>query len=331
MKERDVIIKADNGVGHITLNRPQALHALTYAMCRDMTDALLAWEVDPAINEIIINHSGARGFCAGGDIRQLYEGLLAGGQGVLEFFRTEYRLNHLLFTLRKPVTCIMDGVVMGGGAGIALPCRQRVATESTQFAMPETGIGLFPDVGGGWFLSRLPGRMGEWMALTGARLNGADCLALGLATSLVPPTSKQSLHINLLRGTIDRLFSAGRIEDIIDALKSDTSDFAAEQLRIIMKRSPTSCKVALRQLCESRKLSQFADNMKMEFRLVARMLARSDIREGIRAFIIDKDNNPRWSPQHFEDITAEDIDEIFAPLMETEEWTPLQRPPLHKE
>jgi enoyl-CoA hydratase len=325
MTERDVIIKAENGVGHIMLNRPNALNALSLVMCRDMIDALLAWEVDPAINEIIINHSGARGFCAGGDIRQLYEGLLAGGQGVLEFFRTEYRLNHLLFTLRKPVTCIMDGVVMGGGAGIALPCRQRVATESTQFAMPETGIGLFPDVGGGWFLSRLPGRMGEWLALTGARLNGADCLALGLATSLVRSACNLLPRINNLRVPIDYLFAADRIEDIIAELKSDRTDFAKEQLLVIMKRSPTSCKVALRQLRESRKLSQFADNMKMEFRLVARLLARSDIREGIRAFIIDKDNNPRWSPQHFEDATNEDIDEIFAPLTEIEEWTPLQR------
>ncbi len=325
MTERDVIFKADHGVGHITLNRPHALHALTFAMCCDMTDALLTWELDPAIDEIIINHSDARGFCAGGDIRQLYEGLLVGGEGVLEFFRTEYRLNHLLFTLRKPTTCIMDGVVMGGGAGIALPCRQRVATESTQFAMPETGIGLFPDVGGGWFLSRLPGRIGEWLALTGARLNGADCLALGLATSLVHTAGNLPPRINDLRRPIDHFFAADRIEDIIEALKSDRSDFATEQLRVIMKRSPTSCKVALRQLRESRKLAQFVDNMKMEFRLVARMLARTDIREGIRAFIIDKDNTPYWVPPHFEDVSDEDIDKIFAPLAEDEEWTPLKR------
>jgi enoyl-CoA hydratase len=325
MKERDVIIKTENGVGHITLNRPHALHALTFTMCRDMTDALLAWEVDPSITEILIDHNGGRGFCAGGDIRQLYEGLLAGGKGVSEFFRTEYRLNHLLFTLRKPATCIMDGVVMGGGAGIAMPCRHRVATEATQFAMPETGLGLFPDVGGGWYLSRLPGRIGEWLALTGARLNGADCFALGLATSSAPDARLHPPKIDALRSAIDRLFSADRIEDTITALKSDRSDFAAGQLTAIMKRSPTSCKVALRQLRESRKLAQFADNMRMEFRLVARMLARPDIREGIRAFIIDKDNTPRWSPQQFEDVIDDDISEMFAPLTEVEEWTPLRR------
>jgi enoyl-CoA hydratase len=325
MTEREVIIKVDHGTGYITLNRPNALHALTYAMCCEMTEALLAWEGDSSITSAIIDHSGGRGFCAGGDVRQLYEGLLSGGQDVLEFFRTEYRLNHLLFTLRKPVTCIMDGIVMGGGAGIAMPCRHRVATEATQFAMPETGIGLFPDVGGGWYLSRLPGRIGEWLALTGAKLNGADCLALNLATSLAPGALLHTSRIVALRGSIDHLFSADRIEDIFAALKSDTSDFASGQLATIMKRSPTSCKVALRQLHESRKLAQFADNMKMEFRLVTRMLARPDIREGIRAFIIDKDNAPLWSPQQFEDVADEDIGEMFAPLTEVEEWTPLQR------
>jgi enoyl-CoA hydratase len=321
----DVIIRNEGRVGHITLNRPKALHALTPGMCRDIINALQAWEDEPAITEVTIDHSGGRGFCAGGDIRLLYEGLKMGGSEALDFFRTEYRLNHLLFTFRKPVTCIMDGIVMGGGAGIAMPCRHRVATEATQFAMPETGIGLFPDVGGGWFLSRLPGRIGEWLALTGARLNGTDCLELGLATNYSPEAPLHPPRINALQGAIDRLFAADRIEDIIAALKSNASGFAAEQLAAIMKRSPTSCKVALHQLRESRKLATFADNMKMEFRLVARLLERPDIREGIRAFIIDKDNTPRWSPQHFEDVSDEDIDAVFAPLPVSEEWTPLQR------
>jgi enoyl-CoA hydratase len=321
----DVIIRNEGSVGRVTLNRPKALHALTPDMCRDIIEALRAWEDDPTTTEVIIDHSGERGFCAGGDIRLLYEGLKMGGSEALDFFRTEYRLNHLLFTFRKPVTCIMDGIVMGGGAGIAMPCRHRIATQATQFAMPETGIGLFPDVGGGWFLSRLPGRIGEWLALTGARLNGADCLALGLATNFLPQAPSHLPRINALRSAIDQLFAADRIEDIIAALKSDTSDFAAEQLAAIMKRSPTSCKVALRQLRESRKLAEFANNMKMEFRIVTRLLERPDIREGIRAFIIDKDNTPRWSPKHFEDVSNEDIDAIFAPLPEAEEWTPLQR------
>jgi enoyl-CoA hydratase len=156
-------------------------------------------------------------------------------------------------------------------------------------------------------------------------LNGADCLALGLATSFAPVARLHPSGIDALRRAIDRLFSADRIEDIIVALKSDTSDFAARELATIMKRSPTSCKVALRQLRESRKLETFAENMKMEFRLVTRMLERPDIREGIRAFIIDKDNTPDWSPQQFGDVSDQDIDKIFAPLTGAEEWTPLQR------
>ncbi len=186
MKTQQVIIGSDDGCGHVTLNRPKAINALNFEMCRTIIAALQSWEFDPEIAAIIIDHSDGRGFCAGGDLRALYENIRDGSSEVLDFFRTEYRLDHLLFTLAKPSVCFMDGIVMGGGAGIAMPCRYRVATEATIFAMPETGIGLYPDVGAGWFLSRLPDRIGQWLALTGARLDGADCLRLGLATHYLP-------------------------------------------------------------------------------------------------------------------------------------------------
>ncbi|MBC8037123.1 MAG: enoyl-CoA hydratase/isomerase family protein [Rhizobiales bacterium] len=341
----DVIIGRTGACGVITLNRPKALHALTLDMCREIIAALQAWERDSAVAAVIIDHSGERGFCAGGDIRLLYESLRRGGD-VRGFFHTEYRMNHLLFAYGKPAVCFMNGVVMGGGAGIAMPCRYRVATEETKFAMPETGIGLFPDVGGGWFLSRLPGRMGEWLALTGARLNGADCLAVGLASHYVPRGRLAEVKTRIceepeaietiLRGAsvtpppvrrddIDRLFSASRIKDIIAALKADSSAWAAEQLAEMEKKSPRSCKVALRQLGEGRRLKNFSDNMRMEYRIVSRLLGKGDFAEGVRAFVIDKDNRPRWDPPRFEDINDEEIDAIFAPLPDDQEWTPLGR------
>ena len=180
-----VIVRAEIGIGRLTLNRPAALHALNTAMCELMIEALLAWRGEAAVEAVLIDHSGERGFCAGGDIRMLAESGAGDGAAARRFFFTEYQLNALLFDYPKPVITIMDGVTMGGGVGLSMPSRYRVATERTNFAMPETGIGLFPDVGGGWHLPRLPGETGMWLALTGARLHGADCLALGIATHFV--------------------------------------------------------------------------------------------------------------------------------------------------
>ncbi len=340
----DIIIGRTGACGHITLNRPKALHALTLEMCREIIEALLQWETDTAIDTVMIDHSAGRGLCAGGDIRLLYESLRRGDGDALDFFHTEYRMNHLLFTYRKPTVCFMDGIVMGGGAGIAMPCRYRIATDQTKFAMPETGIGLIPDVGGGWFLSRLPGRMGEWLALTGVRLDAGDCCSVGLATHYLPrdrlATAKErpgNMEITLReaavppppgvahRGDIDRLFADTRIEGIIAALKADKSPWAAMQLTEIEKKSPRSCKVALRQLAEGRKLTKFSDNMRMEYRIVSRLLDKPDFMEGVRAFIIDKDNRPSWTPPRSEDVRDEEIEVLFAPLPENRDWTPLKR------
>jgi enoyl-CoA hydratase len=350
MKTQDVIINSGEGCGRISLNRPKAINALSFDMCRTIIAGLQSWEFDPEIGAIIVDHNDGRGFCAGGDLRALYEDLRDGGGEVMDFFHAEYRLDHLLFTLAKPSVCFMDGIVMGGGAGIAMPCRYRVATESTVFAMPETGIGFFPDVGAGWFLSRLPDRIGQWLALTGAKLDGADCLGLGLATHYLPrdelanvkarikktPDELEAIlsdasvspplaRIDELHTDIDRLFAIDRIEDIFTLLNADPSPWAKEQLAEIRERSPRSCKVALRALAECRALTQFSEIMRLEYRVASRLARKPDFSEGVRAFIIDKDNHPKWTPSQFEDVGDEEIDSIFAPLPEDEEWTPLKR------
>jgi enoyl-CoA hydratase len=345
----DVIVSIEGRVGRLSLNRPAALHALTLDMCHAMSAALTNWTSDDAVDCIIIDHAEGRGFCAGGDIAFLRNSAINdGGVSGRKFFRDEYRLNHQLFTYPKPVIAFMDGITMGGGVGIALPARYRVATENTRLAMPETGIGLFPDVGGGWYLSRLPGQTGKFLALTGARLDGAECLALGIATHYLPAdrlaeakaalaAGTDDIHATLKsfatgaplarisenRGRIDHLFAGETLEVILTALEADNSDWAAKELATLRTKSPQTCKVALRQLATSRQLSDFADNMRMEYRIAARVLVRPDFAEGVRAVIVDKTNDPKWNPATPEGVTDDLLDAIFAPLPADQEWTPL--------
>jgi enoyl-CoA hydratase len=341
----DVLTAVENGIGRITLNRPGALHALTTDMCVAMTQALLAWRDDASVKAVLIDHSGERGFCAGGDIRMLADSGASDGVKAREFFFIEYRLNALLMAYPKPTVAVMDGVVMGGGVGLALPCQTRVVTERTTFAMPETGIGLFPDVGGGWHLPRLPGRTGLWLALTGARIKGADCLALGLGTHFVQSAAVPELKAAVLaegpqavarfasdpgpaplaphREALDRLFGADSVEAIVAALEGDGSDWAKAQLATLASKSPQTLKVALRQLKLGAAAASFDENMKIEYRIGARVVARHDFLEGVRAVIIDKDNAPKWSPDTLGGVTEALLDEIFAPLAPADEWTPL--------
>ena len=238
---------------------------------------------------------------------------------------------------------------MGGGVGISQPARFRIATERTTFAMPETGIGLFPDVGGGWYLSRLPGRMGEYLALTGARLDGAECMALGLATHYIPSDEIDALKAQLVtypeeaqaliekashippaagieahRADIDRLFASNRYEDILAALDADGSEWAGKQRAILAAKSPQACKVSLRLITQGRDHSDFASEMVVEYRVASHVVQRSDFIEGVRALIVDKDNQPRWDPARPEDVTDHMMDRIFAPLDPEPEWTPGQ-------
>jgi enoyl-CoA hydratase len=334
----EVLFAIEGRVGRIRLNRPKPIHALNHAMCDAMADRLLAWEGDTAIDAVLIDHGEGRGFCAGGDVRAAAESGARDGKAARAFFYREYQLNHLLFTYRKPVVACMDGITMGGGVGISLPARYRVATERTVFAMPETTIGLFPDVGGGWYLSRLPGRIGQYLALTGARFDGADCRALGLATHYLPSDQLESVKAQIAadpkaivpgeariathRPAIDRLFRSDRYEDILAALDADGGDWAVRERAGLAAKSPQSCKVALRLLREGLARADFAEEMRVEYRLAARICRSADFIEGVRALLVDKDNHPLWNPAAPEAVTDEIVEAIFAPLPADEEWAP---------
>jgi enoyl-CoA hydratase len=343
----DVLISVEQGVGRIRLNRPKAIHALTTQMCEAMSAALLQWLHDPAVELVIIDHAEGRGFCAGGDVVMLARSGNEDASDARHFFFAEYRLNHLLFTYPKPTIAIMDGITMGGGVGISQPCEFRIATENTRLAMPETGIGLFPDVGGGWYLSRLNGRVGQFMALTGARLDGAECHYLNLATHYVEQAGLEELVERVIKAPerakgalgaasnyvpdakieanlpqITRLFASDRLEDVLAALEAEDSDWAQSELATLRTKSPLSCKVSLRLLADGAHRASFADEMTAEYALAGRVVRTHDFREGVRALLIDKTGDPQWDPATPEEVTDEMLDVLFAPLPESEAWTP---------
>mgnify|MGYP000424457169 CR=1 FL=1 len=343
----DLITTVEGPIGRIRLNRPKALHALNLAMCEGVLEALEAWRGDASVEAILVDHAEGRGFCAGGDIRMLAASGAGDGVEARAFFHAEYRMNHRLFAYAKPIVAFMDGITMGGGVGLALPCTYRVATESTKFAMPETGIGLFPDVGGGWYLSRLPGRIGQYLALTGHRLDGAECVALGLATHYLPgetldtakariaetpqdiagvldalSTAAPEAQILARKDDIDRLLASDVLEEIYAALDADGGEWAAKTLATLRTKSPQTMKVSLRLLHEGAAMASFADEMRQEYAVGAHVVQRHDFIEGVRAVIVDKDNAPRWDPATPEAVTDHVIDQIFAPLPDDEAWTP---------
>lgn len=353
----EILTSVSAGLARITLNKPETLHALNGHMVANMIQALLLWREDASVTAVLIDHApGTRGFCAGGDIRMLAESGKGDGVEARRFFYTEYQLNHLLFTYPKPVIALIDGVTMGGGVGISMPAKFRIATENTTYAMPETGIGLFPDVGGGWYLPRKPGQIGMWLALTGARIKAADCLIAGVATHYMPteilgaaraqiagaaqthePERALSSGLEALSESagkpkeltpenierINRVFAGDSVEAIIAALEGDGSDWAQAQLKTLATKSPQTLKVAFRQLREGARMQSFAENMVQEFRIAARVVQRHDFIEGVRALIVDKDNKPFWDPPTLAGVTDAMLDEIFAPLPAQEEWKPL--------
>lgn len=337
MSEPTVIARKQGRAGRITLNRPKALHSLNSEMVKRMTDALVKWEVDDSVELIVVDHAeGTRGFCAGGDVRMLAESGAKDGKEAREFFAAEYRLNTLIKEYPKPYVAIIDGVTMGGGVGISVHGDYRIATPNTLFAMPESGIGLFPDVGGGWFLPRLPGELGMWLALTGERLKGEDVLAVGVAThfthqpeGLADAVCEQG--VSALEGLkteagasftdnipeIDACFAKQSVEEIINCLETG-SEWAQGQAAGLKKKSPLTLKIAHRQLHEGGQCKDFRENMRMEYRIASRLVLTKSFHEGVRAVLIDKDNKPDWTPASLEEVRPVILNTFFEDLGQDE-------------
>ncbi len=340
--EAEILFEEDGALGLITLNRPEALNALTQDMCVRMTEQLVEWARGAHIRNVAIRGAGTKAFCAGGDIRTLYDAGLAGAGDVMDFYRHEYRLNTLIKEYPKPYIALIDGIVMGGGVGVSVHGSHRIAGDRTLFAMPETGIGLIPDVGGTYFLPRLSGELGVYLGLTGARLKAADCLYAGIADCFTPSTSHDDLLRALSAGgdadricasfakdpgpallsaaqeKIDEFFAGSTVEEILKSLTAPNDPWSQETAKTLRAKSPTSLKITLRQLREGAALS-FRACMALEYRIISRIMMGHEFFEGVRATVIDKDNAPLWKPARLEDVSPESVDAYFAPL-ESDEW-----------
>ncbi len=338
----EILFDRRGTAGLVTLNRPKALNAVTHGMVRALRTTLDAWADDSVVTRVVIAANGERAFSAGGDIRVLTDlGRAGKHDDMLQFWRDEYSLNAAIKSFRKPYVALIDGIVMGGGVGVSLHGSHRVAGDQFQFAMPEVGIGFFPDVGATWFLPRMPGELGTYCGLTGERFDAADALAAGIATHHVPSvrfpallealTGKPSIDVVLTafaepagegkiaarRQAIDRLFVGNRVEDILSALERETgadAEWAQKTAATIRTKSPTSLKLALAQVRRGR-YWDFDTCMHVEFRVVSRIIEGHDFYEGVRAVIVDKDNAPRWQPATLAGVSEADIERHFAPRL----------------
>jgi enoyl-CoA hydratase len=352
-QDAEILFEVRGGVGLITLNRPAALNALTLNMIRALDQRLIAFAKEPTIHAVLITGAGDRAFCSGGDVKAVALESKAvrdgqtGGTLTRDFFRDEYTLNHRIFTFPKPYISLINGIVMGGGKGVSAHGSHRVVTESTLFAMPETNIGFFPDVGGGYFLPRCPGQTGAYLALTSKRIKAIDTVYIGFGTHYVPQENMAELteafctyqwndakdakeqaeqliekfttaptgesEIAPHREKIDRYFGHDRVEDIIADLQQDDTPWAEETLKAMYAMSPTSLKIALRQIRLGAKMP-FAQVMTMEYRLSQALTKGHDFYEGIRAALIDKDRQPKWEPPRINEVSDQDIEACFDSL-----------------
>ena len=346
----DIRFEVHGRLGIVTLDRAPALNALSREMVQRLSRQLVAWKDDPQVAAVLVKAVPGRAFCAGGDVRVVAD--LARDQGVeaaVPFFREEYRMNWRVHTFPKPYIAFLDGITMGGGVGISVHGSHRVVTENTLFAMPETGIGFFPDVGGTWFLPRCPGEVGTWLGLTGARLNGPDSLEAGVGTHAVPAERLEELEAMLirrlnrggdgaaaveacldevagplgasglpeLRARIDHCFGGGSIAEIVERLGTEPTGFGTEQLSALAGKSPLSVHVSLAQLRRGRALD-IEGCLALEYRMVHRMLAAGDFFEGVRALLVDRDKRPRWRHASLRDVSAAEVEAVLAPLPQGE-------------
>ena len=341
MSTEEVFFEKKGSLGLITLNRPEALNALTLNMVRLIHPKLKIWEEDSEIKTVAVTAVGDKAFCAGGDIRALYDWGKRNDKKATGFYYEEYQLNQLIKSYTKPYISFVNGIVMGGGVGISVHGSYRVAGENYSFAMPETGIGLFPDVGGSFFLSRLKNNVGMYLALTGSRIKSSDAIELGIAEYFIQSEYFDEIFKQLSEGItpdevlssfnsdkinsdlkndfekINELFSGNSLEDIFRRMENDNSEFSQKNLSLLRSKSPTSLKITFRQIRNGSDLN-FEDCMKMEFRMVSKVMDDHDFYEGVRALIIDKDNAPVWKPETVEKISNEEIDKFFKYLEDNE-------------
>ena len=329
----DLVAVLRAGVATVTLNRPGALNALTLGMIDGLAAWLDTWREDERVRTIVLRGAGGKAFCAGGDVRNLYEAIKAGSDSPTAFFTREYALDHAIHVYPKPIVALLDGIVMGGGMGISQGAGLRIVGERTRMAMPETAIGLFPDVGGSWFLSRAPGRLGEYLGLVGSTIGAADAVYCGLADVDASPEPKEP-ELAALRQAIDEHFALSSVEAIVASLQAESRgefrDWAAKTAQALARRSPTLLKVTLEQLRRARTM-QLADIFRMELGMIHACMEHGDLLEGIRAVIVDKDNQPRWSPPALDAVDTTRVNAFFAPRWDnaTHPLAHLQTPKRH--
>ncbi|WP_033216327.1 enoyl-CoA hydratase/isomerase family protein [Streptomyces virginiae] len=335
----NVLLRTEGRTAYITLNRPQALNALSHPMVLRIDEALARWQDDPDVTAVVIEGAGERGLCAGGDIRAIYEDARTGGTASADFWRDEYRLNARIARYPKPYVALMDGIVMGGGVGISAHGTVRIVTERSRVAMPETGIGFVPDVGGTYLLALAPGELGTHLALTGAPAGAADALLCGLADHFVPSELLPRLAADLAgdpvhevleryvapapspagtlaedREWIDHCYAPDTVEDILERLLRSDAPAAKEAAATLRSKSPTALKVTLAALRRVRALGPLEKALEQEYRISCAALSSPDLVEGIRAQVVDKDRSPRWSPPSLAEVTPADVERFFAPL-----------------